>query len=69
MRRRTVLVCASAGAVAAGAGVWLHRRFGDDCAVATDPGHAVDPDLLARVWSGLDPARVRAKIAGAGKSP
>jgi mannonate dehydratase len=59
MHRRQFAVAAAASLAAGVAALYgLRRRFGNACAGPTDEGHQLDPGLMARVWHGLDPAKV-----------
>lgn len=73
MRRRQVALGATAALAAGGAALYaLKRSVLNPCARAADPGHGLDPELMARVWRGLDPARVwdgHVHVAGIGSDP
>jgi uncharacterized protein len=68
-RRRVLQAGLGLSVLGAAALYGLKRGFGNACDVATDPGHRLDPDLMAGVWRGLDPSRVwdcHVHVAGLG---
>lgn len=70
--RRRALAALSLPATLPLAGCWQSLGLFNPCANADDPGHRVDPALIAQVWAGLDPGRVidlHVHVAGEGTGP
>jgi predicted TIM-barrel fold metal-dependent hydrolase len=57
-RRQFALAAVASLAVGAATVYGLKKHYGNACAGPADEGHQLDPELMARVWRGLDPAKV-----------
>lgn len=70
--RRQALAALSLPAVLPLAGCWDPLGLLNPCANRGDPGHRVDPTLIARAWAGLDARQVldlHVHVAGEGTGP
>ena len=72
LSRRQALAALAIPAIAGLALWWGKRDLLNPCANAGDPGHRVDPALLAQAWAGLDPRHVldlHVHLVGEGPGP
>jgi uncharacterized protein len=58
--RRNWILGGTVALMGAGAALYtLQHRYLNTCARASDPGHQIDPELNALIWTDLNPERVR----------
>ena len=72
LTRRQALATLGLSALVPVAWWWRRARLANACADAGDPGHRVDPALIAQAWAGLDPHQVldlHVHVVGEGPGP